>query len=155
MSESETNPSSPTSSFMLFLVANFQNVSLKSCPESFKRHFHLKFKLQISSSQREQISPKMSSPRSSERSPSTLSMCESHLIWSSGFAVEKLIPVVDTLTGPRSHSLKRIRKRRERQQRAFLFVLLLNNTAQMTASKQKHWCSEERYWGLDVTQRNA
>ncbi len=74
---------------------------------------------------------KMSSPCSSESSPKTawvFSVCASHLIWSSGFAVVKLIPVVDTLTSLQSQCSNEL-GRREEDSEGFLFVLPLNNTA--------------------------
>lgn len=87
-----------------------------------------------------------------EDSVGVLSVWESHLIWSSGLAVVKLIPVVDTLTGLESQCSNELGTREEDSE-GFLFVLPLNNTATTTASKQKHLCSEGWCRGLDIKHR--
>lgn len=66
-------------------------------------------------------------------------------IWSGGLAAVKLIPVVGAPTGPEEPAFRRFGKKRRRRAGAFLFVLLLNNTAQWQAAN-KSICAATRGW---------
>lgn len=70
-------------------------------------------------------------------------------VWSDpvGLQLVKLIPVVDTLTGPRSRCSNELGRGEEDGGEGFLFVLSLNNTAQWQPANKSICVVRERYQG--------